>query len=113
MKLPSQLIDIGSITATRVFEIPPGSGLASVTADGIVAAWTVGVLTVKWGTNPNGPFYAFASTERSAETIGPGEGAIAWVNLRGKRCLAVEVTTAEAATPEWVRLEVEVQEGAT
>ena len=108
MTLPIQHIDIGAITQRVVFELPAGSTLASVVADGIIAAWTLGVITAKWGNSRNGPFLAFASGEASDTTLGPDEDSIAWLNVQGKRYLAFEVTTAEAVTPEWVRLTVEV-----
>lgn len=106
--LEPQLIDIGALTTRVVWALPPDSTLASITASGTITAWTLGVLTPKWATSPNGPWFAFASGElpTGGTTIGPGEGSIPWANVQGKPYLSLEVTTAEAATPEWVRIGV-------
>lgn len=105
MNHPLRILPIGATENRVVFPLQGKATLASVTANAAGAAWGTAVLTVKWSNNPAGPWTAFVAGEYSTATIGPGDGAISWVNVQSKGYLAVEVTTAEGATEDvevWV-----------
>lgn len=75
------------------------ASIASITAATAEAAWGTAVITIKWCNDPGGPVFTFTASETAGgvTTIGPGDGAISWINMQGKGFLVVQVTTAEGA----------------